>query len=305
MAFEGLDVGQVQQLATEFSSAAQTLDGNLATLTRAVHEATWVGPEADDFRATWSSRLTPIINGATSYLTQGAAMLRANAQQQQATSEASGGSSPLNVCPPGTPDGPGSSPDLLHEMLHGLDDALMWVLHPIDLIAQLGEFLHSVNPRAWGSLLEELSKIDGLADVATALRDSGVGDFIPWASLGIDSVAMGTDLLSHKDHFTLALDGAAIVADGAEFTPIAPFAYGARLVIGGEQILWEIPPTREAETWLWQHGGQAAGDLAVTGGQVAVTIASTTEQVGSDVMHGTQQAASEVGQGLHRLFNDF
>lgn len=86
----GADVQQLRQLASTFTSAAGTLDGAASTLGPALHRSGWKGPDADRFRHEWSGRLAPRLTDTARSLTAAASVLKADADEQERTSDGGG-----------------------------------------------------------------------------------------------------------------------------------------------------------------------------------------------------------------------
>lgn len=97
----GADVDQLDRLAQRFQTEGGRLDATAAALTAAIRGVRWIGPDADAFRAEWSSTMAPrLTNIADVVRTQGQALSRQALQQRQASDGGAG----LPSCPinPGT-----------------------------------------------------------------------------------------------------------------------------------------------------------------------------------------------------------
>lgn len=88
----GADVAQLRTLAGQFDRMASQLDSNRMTVGNAIQISAWVGPVAVRFRHTWESDYSRRLHGAAERLRAAARLLRANADDQERTSAASGGS---------------------------------------------------------------------------------------------------------------------------------------------------------------------------------------------------------------------
>lgn len=87
----GADIAALRQLATTFKNKADVLDTDVdAALTRALHSSPWEGPDADAFRSSWSTQLTPRIQEAVAALRTAAVDLQRNADEQEKASEGEG-----------------------------------------------------------------------------------------------------------------------------------------------------------------------------------------------------------------------
>lgn len=87
----GADIEALRQLATTFKNKADELDTDVdAVLTQALHSSPWEGPDADAFRSSWSTQLTPRIQEAVAALRTAALDLQRNADEQERASEGEG-----------------------------------------------------------------------------------------------------------------------------------------------------------------------------------------------------------------------
>lgn len=88
----GADVAQLRTLAGQFDRIAGQLDGDRMAVGNAIQISAWVGPVAVRFRHTWDSDYSRKLHGAAERLRHAAGALRANADDQERTSAAGGGS---------------------------------------------------------------------------------------------------------------------------------------------------------------------------------------------------------------------
>lgn len=99
----GADVAGLQQLATQFDRAAETLESCLRTVGQAVHGMSWVGPDATAFRSEWDGRDSAQLAGVVSQLRDCAHRLQAksSAQEQASTVSAAPGNAGGECCDTG------------------------------------------------------------------------------------------------------------------------------------------------------------------------------------------------------------
>jgi hypothetical protein len=102
----GADPDALDRLAAQVDSWATLLSQYRVTLNAHIHSAPWHGQEADRFRQTWSSRLSPSLASTVSALQTAHVALQRNAEEQRNASGAgstsalpkvSGGISPSTV----------------------------------------------------------------------------------------------------------------------------------------------------------------------------------------------------------------
>jgi hypothetical protein len=91
MAFYGADVEQLHAFGKQLSAAAESLEGTRSKLHSAVTGARWMGPDGEQFRGSWSARLTPALVKAAASLRETARVVHENADDQTRTSNSLGG----------------------------------------------------------------------------------------------------------------------------------------------------------------------------------------------------------------------
>jgi len=88
----GADPDALDRLAAQMDAWASLLSQHRLTLNAHIHNAPWHGQEADRFRQTWSSRLSPSLASTVSALQAAHVALQRNADEQRRASDA--GSAP-------------------------------------------------------------------------------------------------------------------------------------------------------------------------------------------------------------------
>ncbi|MBN9224041.1 MAG: hypothetical protein ABS63_06480 [Microbacterium sp. SCN 70-27] len=86
MAVWGLDVQQVRQLSTQLNQKASDIDSILSTLTNALSNTQWEGPDATQFRSDWSGQHTSSLRQVAQALRDAANKASQNATAQEQTS---------------------------------------------------------------------------------------------------------------------------------------------------------------------------------------------------------------------------
>ena len=86
MAFLGMDVEQVRQLARQMDAKAQTIDEIVSTLSSQLQSTDWKGSDADQFRNQWNSDLTTKLRQVSQALKEASQTATRNAQVQDSTS---------------------------------------------------------------------------------------------------------------------------------------------------------------------------------------------------------------------------
>ena len=87
----GADVIELRLLAEQFERAASRLDSGRMTVGNAIRISAWVGPFAVNFRLQWDSEHSHRVATVVSTLHETASKLRANADEQERASAATGG----------------------------------------------------------------------------------------------------------------------------------------------------------------------------------------------------------------------
>ncbi|GAA4831804.1 hypothetical protein GCM10023221_04580 [Luteimicrobium xylanilyticum] len=85
MGFVGADVEELAQLGERFTEASKRLESLRTTVASSVRSSGWSGPDADDFRHSWSAHEAKIV-AARDLLALAAKTLQANADDQRQTS---------------------------------------------------------------------------------------------------------------------------------------------------------------------------------------------------------------------------
>jgi len=91
MAFYGADVDELRAFARQLAAGADSLEDARRALQSTVTGARWTGPDGDKLRGQWSSELSPILTNAATTLRRASDRVKANAEDQQATSAVNGG----------------------------------------------------------------------------------------------------------------------------------------------------------------------------------------------------------------------
>jgi uncharacterized protein YukE len=89
MAVWGLDVQQVRQLSAQLNQKAGEIESALGTLTSALANTQWEGPDAIAFRNDWSGSHTAALRQVISALRDASTKATQNANSQEQTSNAS------------------------------------------------------------------------------------------------------------------------------------------------------------------------------------------------------------------------
>lgn len=90
----GADPAQLRELAKTMSSSQQKLSSISSTLTAAISQTQWQGPDANSFRQRWSTSMRPSLSKVGIGLYEVATNLKTQATEQEKASEAGGGSVP-------------------------------------------------------------------------------------------------------------------------------------------------------------------------------------------------------------------
>lgn len=86
MALWGLDVQQVRQLSSQLNQKAGEIENVLSTLTTALNNTQWEGPDATSFRSEWSGQHTSALRQVANALRDAATKATQNANSQESTS---------------------------------------------------------------------------------------------------------------------------------------------------------------------------------------------------------------------------
>ncbi|KAA9106459.1 WXG100 family type VII secretion target [Microbacterium rhizomatis] len=125
MSVYGADVAELRATAAELDRSADRLGSTRTELTAQLARTPWTGQDAASFRSAWNSSHAPRLNAAADRLREAAAVLRRNADAQETTSAAAGGSTsspgaPGASAPAGSPAS--DSPDDVRDWWTGLSD---------------------------------------------------------------------------------------------------------------------------------------------------------------------------------------
>jgi uncharacterized protein YukE len=87
MAVWGLDVEQVQGLSSQLNQEASEIQRILSTLTNALNNVQWSGPDSTKFRNDWSGTHTAELNKVITALQEASQAAARNAMEQQNASQ--------------------------------------------------------------------------------------------------------------------------------------------------------------------------------------------------------------------------
>jgi uncharacterized protein YukE len=91
MAFDGMDIASVRSLAAAMATAADSLTSAADGLDAQLGRSPWTGPDASAFRSEWNGSHRTALRNAASSLREIRRVLAKQAQDQDATSHADGG----------------------------------------------------------------------------------------------------------------------------------------------------------------------------------------------------------------------
>lgn len=91
MTMYGADVAALRSLAAQLDRAADELDEHRAFLSNAVHQSSWLGPDADRFRGQWDGEHNTRVATSARLLRDTAVTVRRNADDQERVSAVDGG----------------------------------------------------------------------------------------------------------------------------------------------------------------------------------------------------------------------
>lgn len=86
MAFIGMDVEAVRQLAIQLDNKATDIDSIMSTLNSKLNSTDWVGSDATNFRNDWSSVHMTNLRNVSNALKDAAKSARTNADDQDTAS---------------------------------------------------------------------------------------------------------------------------------------------------------------------------------------------------------------------------
>lgn len=86
MAFVGMIIEEVEQLAAQLEQRAQEIEGIVAALTSALGATTWVGADHDQFHGDWHSVHVPMLNNTKNAIRDASQKAKNNANQQRQAS---------------------------------------------------------------------------------------------------------------------------------------------------------------------------------------------------------------------------
>ena len=86
MAFTGMDIEGVRQLAAHMDNNAGQIDQLMAALNAALEGTEWIGPDRERFVGDWHSTFVPQLTAVANSLRDTANAARSNADEQEQTS---------------------------------------------------------------------------------------------------------------------------------------------------------------------------------------------------------------------------
>ena len=179
----GADVAQLRSLAAQFSQAADQLDRGRLQVGDGIRISAWIGPFAASFRLRWDSEHSLRIAAAAHRLRDGAARLRANADEQERASAADGGSGRAlaQIVPPSMPASD-ASPSEVRDWWNSLTSEQQQALIKQDPV-RIGN-LNGVpfEARAEANRLTAQSRLDAVQDRLREMGDEPP-EVSPWLLL--------------------------------------------------------------------------------------------------------------------------
>lgn len=302
----GADIEQLRALATVFESKSNDLSSTLDRIGGAVDEIPWFGPSAEMFRDEWTSGHAPALRDAVNSLLAGAEALTGNADEQEETSDSTGGlgggvGGPIGGGPgsggPGTGTGPGL--DAGDNWLSDLVSDAGWWSSVGTAVEFLAESAYRYGTGLWG-LADDIpagfgwaGKALGWAGVAMGGWMIGegiaegdwwkVGDGAITAGLGVGAILAGAALVSNPVGWVILGAGAAwAVAD---------------IFIDGNitEAAWN--GLTNAGEWAWDAAGDVADWVGDTAGDVwegATDIAGDIYDAGGDLLESAGDFISDL-----------
>ena len=86
MAFTGMDIPAVRQMATQMDTSAGEIEQLISRLTGTLNGTQWEGPDAVAFRGEWEGQHTASLRQVAERLRHVCLQARANADEQEAAS---------------------------------------------------------------------------------------------------------------------------------------------------------------------------------------------------------------------------
>ena len=86
MAFTGMDIAGVRQMATQMDTSAGEIEQLTAKLTGVLNGTQWEGPDAAQFRSEWEGQHTATLRQLSERLRQVCNQARKNADEQEQAS---------------------------------------------------------------------------------------------------------------------------------------------------------------------------------------------------------------------------
>lgn len=289
----GADPIALRELAKSMATSQQQLDSAARDLHSALGRVRWQGPDSDRFRQRWASNLRPTLRSAAAGLSDAAALLKAQATEQETASAADGGS-------PGTPTTPGPATPGTGGEERNWSDAFTdpnYQHAPGGIEFLLEKYFGGDGSGASGlaNALKLVADKFGwnlsLADLETHMPKLDKAVKIGGRVLGVLGAAFGAlDIWSgieNKDPFRIADGG---IAAALSVAAIAATATGVGapvgIAIGAVSLLWagasmisgDVPLTKR----IWDGGAAVVGGVK----KAASAVADGVGWVGSKLGFG-------------------
>lgn len=297
MGFVGADSGELRDLARVMQRSADRLDGDVVTaIASNLRSNPWSGPDADQFRGTWSRDSARRVHGVAASLREAAGILERNADEQDLASGVQSDVGPLvgtghlrgggGVGAWGDPIG---DSEALQEALRRVGTSTKWmndalatlgakgVLSLLDALGQVGEAPNVAE------LIPSLSAIKGLDFFHDAIGSwkvyGGLTKGIGAVSLGVSGFetvrAFLDDSVSDGTRVGNVVKMAGKVAQ--RWPPTTPVYWAGTLARGGTFIVEQVAETSTSGPWpegvsFWDGvaGKKVSRDPVVATGEVLV-----------------------------------
>lgn len=309
----GADVEALRQLAQMFTDNSSKLTGDvIPTINSRLNSSGWVGEDADSFKADWHGHLMGQLNNAATQLSDAAATLNRNADEQEQASSIAGASSALQsgLSNPQPANNDPAAEKAKHWWEKAGDSIADWWNKPIE------DKLHDISDltgkaSAVCTIAAGVLALTGVgAPVAAALFTTA--QVLSIASASTDIAANGIDLYNGKIGWaefgvSTVIDGISIAGARGSLSGLskAPTAAGAGQTVSGNLEHALKTPAQNTLDFIGKETAHDTFNLRnFSQGVSKEAVMNTVDDIAKDTLKGTVKGSIEDAATYHAKYAD-
>lgn len=296
----GADVEALRQLAQMFTDNSSKLTSDvIPTINSRLNSSGWVGEDADSFKADWHGHLMGQLNNAATQLSDAAATLNRNADEQEQASSIAGASSALQsgLSNPQPASNDPAAEKAKHWWEKVGDSVVDWWNKPIeDKLHDISDWTGKAS--AVCTIAAGVLALTGVgAPVAAALFTAG--QVLTIASASTDIAANGIDLYNGKIGWaefgvSTVIDGISIAGAGGTLAKLSETSTIATQAVGGEIKQAATTPINNTAKLIGEGTTkETLHAYELRQGVLSHTLKDTLKEIGKETLKDTERELYE------------